>query len=62
MVNLRSLIDDAMCSETIRGTRRPDGVRRPGCGFDEVIRTAATIPDPRRNATDAAAVASGSAT
>jgi hypothetical protein len=38
MINIQALIDDAKCFQTVRATRRPDGVRCPGCGGAEVTK------------------------
>ena len=37
-VNIRGLIDDARCFETVRHLRWPDGVHCPHCGSDKVAR------------------------
>jgi transposase-like protein len=38
MVNIRDLIDDAKCFETVRVMRWPDGVTCAHCSSDRVIK------------------------
>ena len=48
MVNLQALIDDARCFETVRGMRRPDGVRCPECDSARVIKDGRDDTQPER--------------
>jgi DNA-directed RNA polymerase subunit RPC12/RpoP len=38
IVNIRDLIDEAKCFETVRTMRWPDGVTCPHCASDRVIK------------------------
>ena len=38
MVNIRDLIDDAKCFQTVREMRWPDGVSCPHCSANSVIK------------------------
>lgn len=48
MVDLQALIDDAKCFEAVRALRRPDGVRRPGCGAAKVATDGHDDTQPQR--------------
>ncbi len=48
MVNIRDLIDDAKCFETIRAMRWPDGVACPNCSSPTVIKNGRDETQPNR--------------
>ncbi len=50
MVNIRDLIDDAKCYETVRAMRWPDGVTCPHCSSDSILKDGRddTQPDRQR--------------
>ena len=48
MVNIRDLIDDAKCFETVRTMRWPDGVTCPTCASDHVIKNGRDVSQPDR--------------
>ena len=48
MVNIRDLIDDAKCHQTIREMRWPDGVTCPRCSSDSVIKNGRDDTEPHR--------------
>jgi transposase-like protein len=48
MVNLRDLIDDAKCYETVRALRWPEGVTCPHCDGAEVIKDGRDDIQPER--------------
>jgi transposase-like protein len=37
-VNIKNLVDDAQCYQTIRELRWPDGVTCPSCGSTQIIK------------------------
>src|SRR5881275_3400162 len=48
LVNLSALLDDAKCFALVRQHRWREGVRRPGCGSDAVIRNGCDDTQPHR--------------
>ena len=48
MLNLRDLIDDARCYQTVRQIRWPDGVACPHCSCGEVIKDGRDDTEPHR--------------
>ena len=48
MVNIRDLIDDAKCYETVRAMRWPDKVTCPHCSSDSVIKDGKDDTEPQR--------------
>jgi transposase-like protein len=48
MVNIRDLIDEAKCFETVRTMRWPDGVTCPHCSSDRVIKNGRDESQPCR--------------
>jgi transposase-like protein len=48
MVNIRDLIDDAKCFETVRTMRWPDGVTCPNCSAASVIKNGRDETQPHR--------------
>lgn len=48
MVNIRDLIDDAKCFETVRTPRWPDGVTCPHCAGGSVIKDGRDETQPER--------------
>ncbi len=48
MVNIRDLIDDAKCFETVRTMRWPDGVTCPNCSSSSVIKNGRDDTQPHR--------------
>ncbi len=48
MVNIRDLIDDAKCFETVRALRWPDGVSCPHCSSATVIKDGKDDTQPQR--------------
>jgi transposase-like protein len=48
MLQLRSLVDDAKCFETVRQLRWPQGVRCPHCDSAQVVRKGADDTQPAR--------------
>jgi transposase-like protein len=48
MVNIRDLIDDAKCFETVRTMRWPDGVTCPNCSAVSVIKNGRDETQPHR--------------
>ena len=48
MVNIRDLIDDAKCFETVGTMRWPDGVTCPTCASDHVIKNGRNESQPDR--------------
>jgi transposase-like protein len=48
MVNIRDLIDDAKCFETVRTMRWPDGVTCPNCSSPTVIKNGRDETQPQR--------------
>lgn len=47
-LNLRNLIDDAKCFESVRQLRWPDGVRCPHCETKDVTRQGRDETQPER--------------
>ena len=70
MLNIRDLIDDARCYQTVRDLRWLDGVSCPYCSSPSVNKDRRMTPNPianananaNANATSATAAASGSTT
>jgi transposase-like protein len=48
MVNIRHLIDDAKCYETVRSMRWPEGVTCPHCSSHTVIKDGKDETEPQR--------------
>ena len=48
MVNIRDLIDEAKCFETVRTMRWPDGITCPHCASDRVIKNGRDESQPHR--------------
>jgi transposase-like protein len=48
MINIRDLIDDAKCYQTVRSMRWPDGVTCPHCSSASVIRDGRDDTEPHR--------------
>jgi len=48
MVNIRDLIDDAKCYETVRAMRWPGKVTCPLCSSDSVIKDGKDVTEPQR--------------
>lgn len=48
MLNIRDLIDDAKCFETVRTLRWPDGVTCPSCSSPSVIKNGRDETQPQR--------------
>ena len=48
MLQLRSLVDDAKCFETVRHLRWPQGVRCPHCDSSQVVRKGTDDAQPAR--------------
>jgi transposase-like protein len=48
MVNIRDLIDDAKCYETVRALRWPDGITCPHCSCASVIKDGRDDTEPHR--------------
>jgi transposase-like protein len=47
-VNIKNLIDDVQCYQTIRDLRWPDGVDCPSCGSKHVIKRGVDDTEPAR--------------
>ena len=47
-VNIRNLIDDAQCYQTVRELRWPDGVACPSCESKKVIKRGCDDTEPAR--------------
>jgi transposase-like protein len=47
-VNIKNLIDDAQCYQTVRELRWPDGVRCPSCESPHVIKRGFDDTEPAR--------------
>ena len=47
-VNIKNLIDDGQCSQTVRELRWPDGVACPSCQSKEVIKRGFDDTEPAR--------------
>lgn len=48
MVNIRDLIDEAKCFETVRTMRWPDGVTCPHCASDRIFKNGRDEAQPHR--------------
>ena len=62
MVNIRHLIDDVKCFETVRDLRWPQGVTCPHCGAARITKQGTTQRNPHASATGAKPVRNSSTT
>ena len=49
-VNIKHLVDDVQCYQTVRELRWPDGVACPSCGSQQVIERGCDDTEPPVNA------------
>ena len=47
-VNIKNLIDDVQCSQTVRELRWPDGIACPSCESQQVIKRGFDDTEPAR--------------
>ena len=58
-VNIKNLIDDVQCYQTVRDLRWPDGIECPSCQSKQVIKRGVDTPNRHANAMSVPTVTHG---